>query len=165
MSIETYILRKAPAWFVSWSFRKIFGKKNLEVFERILEIPKWKKVTYDSPEKWIFEDDNSFVIEISSESRDFTEEWTEHFPDKNSHAVEIYLKINNERVVTPLLFVAVDGWRYLVPCPKISETYGERYRYWDKESLEYKVFNVIGSVDYLYDSLESFGKACGVLIK
>ena len=91
-----FILKKTPAWFVSWSFRKIFGKKNLAVFKRLLEIQKWKKVSSDSPEKWIFEDDNSFVIEISSESSDFSEKWTRYFPDKRSFKKEVLLKINGE---------------------------------------------------------------------
>ena len=164
MSISGFILRKAPAWFVAWSFKKIFGKKNLDVFKRILELPNWEKISYDSPEKWIFQDDNSFVIEISNESRTFSERWTEDFP-ANSKAVEVFLKINGERVHTPLLFVAVDDWRYFVPCPKIGEAYGESYYYFDSDSLEYKVFKVIGSVDYLYKSLESFAIAKNILFK
>lgn len=164
-TVSLWILKSAPAWFVSWSFRKIFGKRNLQVFERILELPKWKKVSFDSPEKWIFEDDNSFVIEVSSKSRDFSERWTDHFPSKKSFAVEVLLKINGERVHTPLLFVGVDGRRYFVPCPKISEAYGGKYYYWDTQALEYRVFKVIGRVDYLFDNLDKFGESCGVKIK
>jgi len=164
-TIYLLILKKTPAWFVSWAFRKIFGKKNLDVFERILELSKWKKVSFDSPEKWIFEDDNSFVIEISDASRDFKEKWTDHFPDKKSHATEVILKINGERVHTPLLFIGVDGWRYFVPCPKKIRENGVYEYYWDSKSLEYKVFSIIGSVDYLFSDLEKFGEACDVSIK
>ena len=163
MSITSWILQKMTVRAVSWSFRKIFGRKDLVIFEKLLESPeRWKKVSYNSPEKWIFEGDNSFVIEVSSKSRDFTENWTERFPDKGSSAVQVLLKINGERVHTPLLFVGVDGWRYFVPCPKRDEAYDEQYYYWDSDSLEYKVFRVIGKVDYLFNNLEEFGKACGV---
>jgi hypothetical protein len=164
-TISTWIVNRVPAFLVSWSFRKIFGRRDLLVFGRLLELPKWKKVSYDNPEKWIFEDDNSFVIEVSSESRDFAEAWTNRFPDKGSAAVEVLLKINGERVHTPLLFVGVDGWRYFVPCPKRAEAYEKQYYYWDTDSIEYKVFGVIGRVDYLFDSLEKFGEACDVKIK
>ena len=120
-TISIWILKKAPAWFVSLSFRKIFGKKNLIVFEKLLELPKWKKVSFDSPEKWIFEDDNSFVIEVSSKSREFAEKWTNHFSNQKSFAVNVLLKINDELVTTPLMFVGVDEWRYFVPCPKTAK--------------------------------------------
>ena len=165
MGISAWIVNRIPAWVVLWSFRKIFGRKDLVVFSRMLELQRWKEVSFDNPKKWIFEDDNSFVIEVSSESRDFTQPWTNRFPDKTSVAVEVILKINGERVHTPLLFVGVDGWRYFVPCPKIGEAYGKSYYFWDTESLEYKVFNIIGRLESLYDSLEKFGEACGVKIK
>ncbi|MBU1557772.1 hypothetical protein KKC45_02315 [Patescibacteria group bacterium] len=163
--ISTYLLKKSPAWFVSWSFRKIFGRKDLIIFERLLEIPKWKKVSTSPNEKWIFEDDNSFVIETSGEHRNFTEDWTDRFPDKNSQATEVFLKINGELVEKSFLFIEVDGFRYFVPCPKIGEINGESYRYWDKESIEYKIFKRIGNTGNIHTDLESFGRRCGVLIK
>ncbi len=166
-TVSLWILKKAPAWFVSWSFRKIFGKKNLDVFGRILELPKWEKVSYNSPEKWIYKDDNSFVIEISDESKDFKEPWTECFPDKDSKAVEVYLKIGGELATKPISFVGVDGFRYFVPCPKISSVHEQRYFYYEKNSIEYKVFKIIGNVSYMYTdkSLEEFAKRCKIIIK
>ena len=164
-SISLWILKKTPAWFVSWSFKKIFGKKNLVVFERRLELPKWKKVSFGPNEKWIFEDDNSFTIEISDESREFTEEWTKRFPDQRAFATEVYLKINGELVNNSLLFIGVDGWRNFVPCPQKSSAFGKDYPYWDRTTLEYKVFQRIGFLDHLYRNLEEFGKRCGALIK
>ncbi|MDP3996779.1 MAG: hypothetical protein Q8P86_03755 [bacterium] len=163
--VSLWILKKAPAWFVSWSFRKIFGKKNLAVFERLLELPKWKKVSFGPNEKWIFEDDNSFVIEISDDSRDFTQAWTKRFPDKNAFATEVSLKISGELIHKTLLFVGVDGWRSFVPCPKVSEAFEEQHFYWDKSSVEYRVFERIGFLDTSYKNIEDFGKRCGVLIE
>jgi len=165
MEITSVILKKAPAWFVSWSFRKIFGKKNLIVFERLLELPKWKKVSFGPNEKWIFEDDNSFVIEIFDDSRDFSQSWTNKFSDKKASATEVNLKINGELINKALLFVIVDGGRNLVPCPKISEAYSENYFYWDKDSLELKVFKRIGYLDSLYKNIEEFADRCDILIK
>lgn len=164
MDIGLLILRKAPAWFVSWYFRKIFGKKNLEIFKRILELDKWEKVSED-PEKWIFKEDNSFVIEVSNESRDFTEEWTKKFDDQSSRAKEVFLKINNELVTKPVLFVLVDGGRYFVPCPERKVVDGNVYYYWDKKSLKYKIFKRVGDVSYLsFKNLKDFGQKCGVQI-
>lgn len=39
-TLASWIIKKSPAWFVSRSFRKIFGRKNLIIFEKILEISK-----------------------------------------------------------------------------------------------------------------------------
>lgn len=165
MDITSIILKKSSARFVLWSFRKIFGKKNLIVFEKSLEISKWKKVSPKPDEKWIFEDDNSFTIEISQDSRDFSQEWTNKFPDKNASATEVSLKINGELINQTLLFVSVDGGRNLVPCPKFSEVYNESYFYWDRNSLDFKVFERIGYLDPLYNNIEDFSIKCGVLIK
>jgi hypothetical protein len=44
------ILKKSPAWFVSWSFRKIFGKKSLAVFERTCLVV--TKTQLDSMSVW-----------------------------------------------------------------------------------------------------------------
>lgn len=164
-TITLWILKKTPAWFVSWSFRKVFGRKNLVVFERLLEIPKWKKVSFGPSEKWIFEDDNSFTIEISDDSRNFSEEWTKKFPDQKAFATEVSLKIGGELVHKNLLFVGVDGYRSFVPCPNVSEAFEDRYYYWVKDSLEYKVFERIGYLDSFYKDIVDFGKRCGVLVR
>lgn len=164
-TISLWILKKAPARFVSWSFRKIFGKRNIAVFERLLEISKWKKVSFNPNEKWIFEDDNSFIIDISDYSRDYSEEWTNKFPDKKAFATEVNLKINGELVDKSLLFIGVDGGRYFVPCPQVSTAHDERYFYWDKSSIGYKVFKIIGLIDPLYKDIDELSKRCGVLIK
>ena len=163
-TVSLWFLKKFPAWFVSWFFRKTFGRKSLVVFERLLELPSWMKVSSGPDEKWIFEDDNSFTIEISDESRDFSQEWTKKFPDKKAFATEVSLKINGELVHKSLLFVGVDGWRNFVPCPKTAVAYDKSYYYWNKDSLEFKVFERIGFLDSLYNNMEEFGKKCGVLI-
>jgi len=164
-SIYSWFLKKTSSWFVSWSFRKIFGKKNLVVFEKILELPKWKKVSFENNEKWIYEEDNSFTLEVSGKSRDFSEDWTSKFPNKKSFATEVYLKINGELINRPLLFIAVDGWNNFVPCPQRSEINSKSFFYWVKESLEYKVFQRIGFLYPPYKNLKEFGEKCGVQMK
>ncbi len=164
-SVFLFILKKTPAWFVSWSFRRVFGRKDVVVFERLLELPKWKKVSFDSPEKWIFEDDNSFTIEVCNDPDRFSEPWTDYFPDTHSFKEKVLLKINGELVTGRIFFVCVDGGRYFVPMPQTSIVHDRRHFYWDKQSLDYKLFKVIGRVDCLYGSLEEFGDACGVKIK
>ncbi|GEM_PF-1639299 len=54
MDITQYIIKKTPAVIISWVFGKIFGKKNIDIFGKMLGIKKWKKATYRPAEKWIF---------------------------------------------------------------------------------------------------------------
>ncbi len=167
-AIFSWILKRAPARFVSWAFVRIFGKKNLPVFEKFLEIPRWKKIPCIPPEilceKWIFEDNNSFVIEVSDYSRDFRERWTDRFPDKNSCATYVFLKIDGELICEPLLFIYVDGCRNFVPCPRRSELEVDGGYFWNRRSLEYRVFERIGFLDPLHEGIEKFAKRSGISI-
>lgn len=163
-NLSIILIKKLPSWIVFWSFRKIFGRRDVVIFEKMLEIPKWKKVCFEDSQKWIFEKDNSFSIGISGKSRNFKEQWTARFPDPTAYMVEVCLYINKELINKPLLFVGVDGWRNFVPLPKTSSANGKRYPYWDTNSLEYKVFSRIGFLDPLYVDLRGFGERCDVLV-
>ncbi len=164
MDISTILIRTAPRWFLVWSHKKLFGRRDVEIFKRFLESKNWQRVATQPTERWIFYRDNSFVIEISNESNEFQEPWTESFP-KGSRQTEVFLKINNEYVCPALRFVYVDEYRYFVPMPQISRDGNEeRYFYWNTESLEYHVYKIIGDVSYMYQDLEGFAEANGILI-
>ena len=163
MYIADLIIRKLPVKVVLWLVRSKFGKRDIKTFTKFLSSNDWEKVGYN-PEKWIFKEDNSFVIEEGQDRTDFEEEWTKVFPDRIAKAKEVYLKIGGELIHKPLHFVSADCGRYFVPMPKISEAHGERYFYWDKDSIEYKVCSIVGEF-YRGDNLEDVGKMCGVLIK
>ena len=165
MFLLDFIIRKLPVKIVLWLVRSKFGKRDLNTFVKFLSSNNWEKVS-DNPEKWIFMEDNSFAIEVGEQTTNekFSEQWIEPFPDKNTKSKEVYLKINGERIVKPLLFVSADGGRYFIPLPKIGEAYGKRYYYWQKDSLDYKVCNIIGDF-YREKNLEGVGKFCGVLLQ
>lgn len=161
-NFELWLIKKILFWFISWSHKKIFGKRSIAIFERFLESDNWEKVEFGPTEKWIYKDDNSFVIEIIDNDRSFVEPWTDKFADKKAFALTVNLKLNGELVHKSLTFVLVDGCRNCVPCPKVSNAYDEIYYFWDKNSLEYKIFEKIGMLDSLYPDLERFGMMCGV---
>lgn len=168
MTIEE-ILLKMPVKILIWFIRSKYGKKDLKTFIRLLDSNDWKKVSYHSPEKWIFNQDNSFVIEESDTIEKFTELWTQCFPNKyGSFRKEIYLKISSELIEMPLIFISLDGGRYFVPMPKLDRAFNETY-YWDRESVEYKVYKIIGFLDGadIKDdrTFESFAKRCDVIVK
>lgn len=167
-SVEDYII-KLPISILVWLIKSKFGNKDLRTFTRILDSSDWKKVNY-SPEKWIFNKDNSFIIEESANVKNFTEKWTQKFPDKfGSYQKEVYLKISSELIEKPLIFISVDGGRYFVPLPKLNKAYNEIYYYWNKESIEYKVFKIIGYLngeDVKDDNkFNEFAERCEVLVK
>ena len=146
-----------------------FGNKDLKTFIRLLNSSDWRKVS-DNPEKWIFNQDNSFVIEEGVDAKDFTEKWTQNFPNKfGSNRKEVYLKISSELIEKPLIFISLDGGRYFVPMPKLDRAYDEAYYYWDRESIEYKVFKIIGflnGADIKDDSkFNTFAEQCEAIVK
>lgn len=166
--LEDYIISKLPISLLVWLIKSKFGNKDLRTFKRLLDSSDWRKVNH-SPEKWIFNKDNSFVIEESVNVKNFTEKWTQKFPDKfGSYQKKVYLKISSELIENPLIFISVDGGKYFVPLPKINEAYDETYYYWDKKSIEYKVFKIIGflnGADIKDDNkFNKFAERCGVLV-
>ena len=125
-----YIINKLPISILVWLIKTKFGNKDLKTFTRILDSNDWKKVNYKSSDKWIFNQDNSFVIEESDSVENFTEKWTQNFPNKfGSKQREVYLKISSELIEKPLIFISVDGGRYFVPIPKLDKAYDEVYYY------------------------------------
>jgi predicted DNA binding CopG/RHH family protein len=165
-----YIIKKIPITILVWLIKSKFGNKDLKTFTRLLDSNDWKKVNYKSPEKWIFNQDNSFVIEEGDSVKDFTEKWTQNFPDQfGSKQKEVYLKISSELIEKPLTFISLDGGRYFVPMPKLDRAYNKTYYYWDRDSIEYKVFKIIGflnGADIKDDNkFNTFAEWCGAIIK
>jgi hypothetical protein len=74
---------------------KLRPKNTLADFERLLEESSWTKQFVGDTDIWIADADNTFQIVQGERTRDFRERWTEVYPDSNSGAYPIYLKINN----------------------------------------------------------------------
>jgi len=129
-------------------------KNNLKRFENFIVDSKWEKEYIDNKEVWVCNDESTFQIEISSKSEVFSEEWTKVFPDKvNSGKCKVSLVINGNKI-KETYFVYADGYRIFVPLPKIKyNENNKRYLYWERDSLEYKMAQIIGEF-YDYNSLE-----------
>ena len=163
-AISFWIIKKVPLLLVTHAIKKVFGVKNIAIFERLLESSKWTHITTGGANQWVYEDDPSFVIEINYEGREFVEPWTQIFPDQNTYARDVTLTINGQAIARPLTFISLDGGRYFVPMPKTDTAYEEQYFYWKRDSLEYKLFQRIGDVRYLFGTLDEFAEYCGVHI-
>lgn len=92
---------------------------------------------------------------------------TKSFFDDRSFKHLIQLKINWE-ILKEYWFISCDGWRILVPIPKIenkgSEIEPKIEYYWLKDSIYYKICNIIREY-YTYTSIEEIGKKCNVKIR
>lgn len=124
----------------------------------------WRKEIIDNKEVWFYEKDNFYQIEIGEKDRDFSEEWTRVYPDKDgSWARHVYLKING-LPIKQFLFVSCDGGRILVPAPN-RKVVDNKISFWfDKNSLEYKIGKIIGNF-YIYENIEGVAKMSNIEIK
>ena len=86
-------------------------------------------------------------------SRSFTERWTKVYPDPNSSASPVYLRIGGN-VIKELTFITLDGGRIFVPLPDLKSIDEDTVEYfWNLQSLEAKVCNIIDEF-CIYESLE-----------
>lgn len=141
-------------------------KTKLHDFIELLNVSSWSQTSLDGKIAWIANLDNTFQMHQGTEYREFSEPWTDVFPDQHSSACTISLRINNVSI-KELEFVSVDGGRIFVPIPEarhkgISET--EREFYWSLSSLRVQISKVIGSY-YIYENLEGVAKQAEVLIE
>lgn len=138
------------------------SKNTLADFEERLSSDKWSKTYVDNREVWICSADNTFQIHESEHHRPFQEPWTKGFPDPNSTASEIYLKIG-PTTIHQVTFVSLDGRRVFVPVPNLrgrGDSDDPQY-VWSRSSLEFKLCGVIGQY-YIHNDLHGIARRTGV---
>lgn len=132
-------------------------KGTLRDFESLLEKGRWKKELINQSEVWMSEEDNTFQIERGEWRREFRERWTDVYPDANSSAYPVYLKINNN-IIKEITFISLDGGRIFVPMPEIRPANNDGVEYfWNMGSVALKVCGVIGEY-YIYKDIKSVAK-------
>lgn len=126
---------------------------NLEKYIYFLEHGHWVKEFINENEIWICREDPMFQIEELDDSSDFTEPWTQVYPDKfGSGKNPVNLTIYGVPI-KQLYFIYCDGGRINVPMPELKTENDKIKYYWNKNSIEYKVARIIGSF-YIYDNIE-----------
>ncbi len=107
--------------------------------------------------------DNTFQIEQGERTREFRERWTTVYPDPDSVAYPVYLKINGT-IIKELTFISMDGGRILVPMAGVRPvSEGVVEYFWNLNSLEVKVCRIIGSY-YRYQNLEGVAQMSKVSV-
>lgn len=107
--------------------------------------------------------DNTFQIEQGKSTRDFRERWTTVYPDPNSTAYPVYLKINGT-TIKELTFISMDGGRIFVPMTEIRlVSNGASEYFWNLNSLEVLVCRIIGNY-HIYKTLEEVAATSKVVL-
>ncbi|OGE18135.1 hypothetical protein A2769_02720 [Candidatus Daviesbacteria bacterium RIFCSPHIGHO2_01_FULL_37_27] len=135
------------------SKKQIGNVNDLKKFEFLLENASWSKEFIDDKEYWVCNEDVMFQIEMCDDYRDFTEKWTQVYPDKfGSGRRSVNLKIYGV-TIKQIAFIFCDGGRISVPMPRVKTVNEGIMYYWEKKSLDYKLTKVIGNF-YIYEDLE-----------
>ena len=131
-------------------------RNTLVDFEKHLVEEQWQKETIDNKEIWICQANTEFQISFGKSNSGFREPWTQCYPNKSSSVCPVYLKIGTA-VIKELLFVYMDEYRIFVPMAEVRQAQkeGDKYEYyWNTNSLEVKVCNVIGHYS-IHNSLQN----------
>lgn len=137
-------------------------KDTLEYFQAMLVQGKWRKEYLDERETWICEENANLRMVLQEASEPFVESWTRSFPDGRGMRCEVELKTNGSTIKS-LTFIHLDGHRILVPMPRIIPGKQDPIYFWEKDSLEYKVVQVIGDY-YIHESIEGVANIAGVSV-
>ncbi len=139
------------------------SRNTLRDFENLLETSGWTKSVIDHTEVSIADVDNIFQIEQGERTREFRERWRTVYPDQNSSAYPVYLKINGT-IIKELTFISMDGGRIFVPMAGVRPvSEGTVEYFWNLNSLEVKVCRIVGTY-YIYQDLEGVARMSKVSV-
>ena len=136
---------------------------TLSDFEELIRTSTWTKSVIGQKEIWLADLDNTFQIEQGERTREFKERWTTIYPDSNSIAYPVYLKINGT-TIKELIFISMDGGRIFVPMTERRfDATGSTEYFWNINSLAVSVCRIIGSY-YIYQNLEGIARTSKVIL-
>lgn len=131
------------------------GKPTITIadFLRAIETFDWQKEFINHQEVWIYRGNNLLQIKSGNNSESFTEKWTQVYPDKfGSSRHYVYLKAYGV-TIKQIPFISCDGGRIFVPMPEFRVVNDKIEYYWNKNSLEFKLGQLIGDF-YAYGSID-----------
>ena len=122
-------------------------------FEKLVESAQWTKELINNQDVWVCSTNALFQIVLEGDSEEFSEPWTQVYPDKlGSGKYTASLKINGT-IIKQILIVWCDGGRIRVPLPRVKTSGDDRIFYWSSDSLEFKLGKLIGNF-YSYGTIE-----------
>jgi len=152
-------------------------KSQLETFEDYIATKDWTEQELDGGTVWICESDNLYQIQSRGDYDEFTEPWTQVYPDSHGsgkHSVDL---VYNGTIIKRFTFIYCDGGRISVVMPELyiapeyripnkdsNDKADHREYFWEKDSLKYKLMNLIGTF-YIYNTPEGVAKQSNIKIK
>lgn len=137
-------------WFIYW----LITKNKIISFDYNIEKWKWKKELIYNNEIWICENNPMFQIKKWDNYWDFSESWTQVYPDKNwswKYSIELLI---NWVIIKTLYWIYCDWHKISVPLPKIENINDSEIVYfWNKNSIEFKVAKIIWEF-HIYKNIE-----------
>lgn len=118
-------------------------------------------------ELYSYEKDPNFTIKIN-EGEDVLSGRFKKFPDREHDRVSWVEVKYNQANLFGWNFMYLDGYRYLVPVPKTeTDAEGKSYDFYDLNSMEVKVFKVIGQANLMgeatkIEGLKNIAKMLGI---
>lgn len=171
-------LRKKPTGRKKSTSNK--SKTQLEKFEdHIADRKNWYEQELDDKKIWIYEKDNLYQIHKLHDYEDFSEPWTQVYPDSGGSASFNVNLVYNNNHIKQFQFVYCDGGRINVVMPKVEldaaknywenkDLYGGSYKnvhyFWEKKSLDFKLMQLIGKF-YIYKTPEEIGRISKIEIR
>ena len=152
-------------------------KTQLETFEDYIENKQWSEQEINGETVWICEADNLYQIQVRRDTDEFSEPWTQVYPDKHGSGKYSVDLVYSGTIIKRFTFIYCDGGRinvvmpemYLAPehrVPNVDFDDPTDYRVfrWHKDSLGYKLMSLIGSF-YIYETPEGVAKHSNIEIK
>lgn len=152
-------------------------KSQLETFEDYIVNKLWTEQELDGDTVWICEMDNLYQIHSRGDYDEFSEPWTQVYPDKNGsgkHSVDL---VYAGTIIKRFTFIYCDGGRISVVMPELyiapehrvpNKDWNDKTDYreyiWEKDSLKFKLMKLIGSF-YIYNTPEGVAKHSNIQIK
>ena len=129
----------------NYSYDKIvakFQRKKKDVLPSILKSKNWGT---SSENIYYFEKDPDFTIKIGEPNMELASRFSK-FPDREHDRISWVEVRFKDAVLFGWNFMHLDGYRFFLPVPKCElKTDGTYYDYYDLNSTEVMVFNIIGS--------------------
>lgn len=136
-------------------------KSQFELFKKyIKDQDNWVKEFINNNEVWVYSKDNLYQICKADGREDFSEPWTQVWPDSRGSGKYFVDLRYNGTTIKQLILIYFDGGREDIILPKVEtnnsknqwggkDIYGGSYKnvnyYIEKNSIEYDLSNLIGS--------------------
>lgn len=143
------------------------SRSHLQIFEEYIKNEKWYKEFVNNKEIWICEKDNLYQIHERDDRDEFSEPWTQVYPDKLGSGQSSVDLVYNNNHIKRFTFIYCDGGRINVVMPEVEAdsnnfwegkdalngSYKDIGYFWVSDSLGVQLTRLIGSF-YIYKNIE-----------